>query len=85
MRTAAQGTAAETASHLVALECRVPVEVSSARAQLAIGRDASEAGADIVRRLAASHAPGPDAITIATDTSPDESLRDALTALPSRE
>ncbi|MEO6821027.1 MAG: AAA family ATPase [Candidatus Nanopelagicales bacterium] len=85
MRTAAQDAAAATASHLVALECRVPVEVSSARAQrrLAAGSDASEAGADIARRLAASHAPWPDAITIATDTTPDESLREALTALES--
>jgi hypothetical protein len=83
MRTAAQDAAAVTASELVALECQAPVEVSSARAQrrLAAGRDASEAGADIARHLAAARGPWPEAITIATDTTPDDSLRKALTAL----
>ncbi|MEO6884999.1 MAG: AAA family ATPase [Jatrophihabitantaceae bacterium] len=83
MRQLAENLADQTASTLIALECRAPVAVTATRAEhrLAQGDDASEAGADIARRLAASRDPWPGAIGIPTDTTPDTSLRAALTAL----
>ena len=81
-RQLAEGLATATASRLVALECRAPVETAAARAQrrLAAG-GASEAGADIARQLAARRDPWPGAIVVQTGASAKQSLAHALTAM----
>jgi aminoglycoside phosphotransferase family enzyme/predicted kinase len=83
MRALASDVATATSSRVVAIECRAPVELAVARAQrrLAAGRDASEAGGDIARRLAEQRAPWPGALTIETDANVEQSLRHALAAL----
>lgn len=85
-RELAESVAGATASRLVALECRAPVDTAAARAQrrLAAGQPASEAGADIARQLAARRDPWPGAIVVQTEVSAKQSLRHALTVLATR-
>ncbi len=84
-RQLAEGLATATASRLVALECRAPVETAAARAQRRLaGGGASEAGAGIARQLAARRDLWPGAIGVETDASAEQSLAHALTAMNGR-
>ena len=82
MRDLAEQTAARTSSRLTALECAAPVEVAVARARRRSddGTDASEAGADVARTLAAARRPWPGAIPVDTSRSAEESLEHAVAA-----
>ncbi len=83
LRSAAAGIADATASRLIALECRLPVDTAAARAQQRhLGeQDLSEADAVLARLLAADRDPWPEAAGIDTTTSPHESVISALVAL----
>ena len=82
-RELAADLAAETASHLVALECQLPVEIAANRAQrrLEHGEDHSEAGSDVAVQLAATRAPWPAGRVVDTSGSIADSLRLALELL----
>jgi len=82
-RVRAAEVAVATSSRLVALQCRVPVEVAAARAQARLDRggDRSEAGADVARALAARFDPWPGAVGIDTSGSPAEAVTGALAAM----
>lgn len=81
-RLLAADVAGATTSRLVALECRTPVAVSAARAEhrAGAGTDASEAGPEVARRLAAERDPWPGAVPIDTLTPRAAAVADALTA-----
>ncbi len=81
-RAAAAAVAGATASRMVMLECRLAPELAAARAQhrLDDGVSASEAGAEVARRLAGEREPWPDSVGIDTMQA-DASLRAALDAL----
>lgn len=69
-REQAARVARETSSDLVALRCEAPLEVAEQR--IAARRsDASDATADIARRLAAEADPWPEAVGIDTTPEPD--------------
>ena len=82
-RDVAAAVAAETASGLVALECRAPVEIAAVRAQqrLERGGDSSQAGPEVARRLAAGRVPWPTAAAIDTSGTIEQALGTALAAL----
>jgi uncharacterized protein len=82
LRQIAAELATTTASRIVMLECRLPTEIAAARAQDRLGRtvNASDAGDQVARNLAALRDPWPDAIGIDTRSALD-ALRAANTAL----
>ena len=79
-RAAARAVAVETFSDLVELECVVPVEVAAARAQQrqAVGQDASEADARVVRSVAARRAAWPGSHPVDTASGSADALASAL-------
>ncbi len=83
LRTEASMVAAETASGLVSLECRIPVQLAATRAErrTVAGTDASEAGAAVATALASERPQWPGAVAVDTTATPAESLRAALTAV----
>lgn len=78
-RRLADQVAEATRSRLVSLECRAPVVVTAERARLRAdrGEDASEAGAEVARRLAAERDPWPEAAVIDTSGSRQAALESA--------
>jgi len=82
-RAAAARVAATSASRLVAVECRAPVDLAAKRAEqrLEAGTDASEAGAHVAGLLASSRDLWPEATGVDTSTSVAESLAAAAAAV----
>jgi aminoglycoside phosphotransferase family enzyme/predicted kinase len=82
-RIAARALAHDTASDLVELACRTPINVARLRleARGRAGTDASDATGVIADHMAASADPWPSATTIDTSTSPEEALAAAIARL----
>jgi aminoglycoside phosphotransferase family enzyme/predicted kinase len=78
-RELARHVADSTASRIVELECRLPVELAAARAQhrLERGGDSSEAGADVAHRLVGEREPWPRAVPLDTAAPPDVTIASA--------
>jgi aminoglycoside phosphotransferase family enzyme/predicted kinase len=78
-REAARALATSTASRVVELECRLPVELAAGRAQQRLERAASssEAGGDVARRLAAERDAWPRAVPLDMTATPEEALAHA--------
>ena len=83
-RRRAEKLARELPTQAIALECRVSTDVAARRAEVRLraGNDASQADATVSRALAKVWQPWSAAHVVDTDVSPEESLAQALAALP---
>jgi len=83
LREDAQAIAAETFSAIVEFECHAPTDLAAQRAQsrLLTGADASEAGAEVARALAAERDPWPHATAISTAGEPSDALAAMVASL----
>jgi aminoglycoside phosphotransferase family enzyme/predicted kinase len=82
-RAAVTELAAEAVADLTALRCVAPVEVAAARAarRLQVGLDTSDAHEAVVRDMASTAVPWPEATTIDTNGAPDAAISAALSAV----
>lgn len=85
-RAAVTQLAADAVADLTALGCVVPVEVAAARAarRLEVGLDVSDAHEAVVRAMASTAVPWPDATIIDTNGAPDAAISAALAAIGPR-